>query len=257
MKKLLFLILISCVPPQLLFAQKAFKNGEQIVYTIFYNVLGFYVNAGNAKFSTGKKIYNSREVYHAVGEGTSNSSYDWIFKVRDRYESFFTTDNLKPLKFIRDINEGNYKKYQEVYFDHQSNTAKTDKGLFPVPEQVQDVISAVYFARNINYNKYKPGDKIPFNMFLDNKVYNMYIKYEGKETIKTKYGKFKTVKLKPLLLKGSIFTGGEKMSIWVTDDNNRIPVRIETPIRVGSIKVELMDYENLSHPLSSLIEKTK
>jgi hypothetical protein len=235
--------------------QTAFKSGEKIFYTIFYNVIGLYVNAGNASFTTIKKKYNDNEVYHAVGEGASNSNYDWIFKVRDRYESIFHSTDITPLKFIRDINEGKHQKYQEVVFDPKANIARTDKGVFKVPDQVHDVISILYYARNIDYTRYEKGDKIPFNMFLGTKVYNMYIRYEGKETIKTKYGKFKVLKLKPLLLQGRMFKGGEKMDIWITDDRNHVPVRIESPISVGKIKVDLMNYQNLKHPLSSLLQK--
>jgi hypothetical protein len=90
-------------------------------------------------------------------------------------------------------------------------------------------------------------------MFLDKEVFEMYIRYIGKETIKTKYGKFKAIKFKPLLVKGTIFEGGEKMTVWVSDDANHIPVRIESPISVGSVKVDMISRNNLRHPLSSLI----
>ncbi|MDQ3550823.1 MAG: DUF3108 domain-containing protein, partial [Bacteroidota bacterium] len=111
---------------------------------------------------------------------------------------------------------------------------------------------SLYYARNINFDKYKIGDKISFDMFLDNEVYSMYLRYMGKEEIKTRYGRFRTIKLKPLLLKGNTFDQGEKMTVWITDDNNRIPVRAESPIRVGSVKVDMMGYKNLRHPLTSL-----
>jgi len=118
---------------------------------------------------------------------------------------------------------------------------------------VQDVVSAIYYSRNIDFNKYKEDDKIPFSMFLDNETYNLYLRYLGKETIKTKYGKFRAIKFKPLLIKGTIFEGGEKMIVWVSDDANRIPLRIESPISVGSIKVDMMNYRNPRYPLSALI----
>jgi hypothetical protein len=98
------------------------------------------------------------------------------------------------------------------------------------------------------------NDKISLNFFLDKNLYPSYFKYLGREVITTKYGKFKVIKLAPLLLKGSMFEGGEKMTIWVTDDDNHIPVRIETPIVVGSIKVDMVGYQNIRYPLSSLIE---
>jgi hypothetical protein len=113
----------------------------------------------------------------------------------------------------------------------------------------------MYYARLINYDKYNEGDKIPFSIFPDDKIYNMYIHYEGKETSKTKYGKFNAIKLnklKRLLLKGTIFEGGEKMTIWVTNDANHFPVRVESPIIAGSVKIDLMHYENLKFPLITM-----
>jgi hypothetical protein len=231
----------------------AFEEGEIISYNVFYNVIGLYVNAGNADFAVSLEKINNRPVYHVIGKGSSNPSYDWIFKVRDRYESYIDTTNLQPLKFIRNIDEGGYKKYENITFNQEANTAVTTEGVYKVPNCVQDVISSIYYARNIDFNKYKPDDRIPFNMFLDNENYNLYIRYLGKETIKTKYGKFRAIKFKPLLVKGTLFEGGEKMTVWVSDDPNHIPLRIESPIVVGSIKVDMMQYRNLRYPLSSMI----
>src|SRR5215510_13759948 len=159
----------------------AFQPQEKISYNVYYNVIGIYVNAGSATFTTSSEKMENTDVFHVVGEGSTNPRYDWIFKVRDRYESYFNSTDLQPLKFIRQINEGKYKKYEEVTFDQQANTATTKKGVYKVPENVQDVISVMYYARNINYDQYKGGDKIPFSMFLGDQVYNMYIHYIGKE----------------------------------------------------------------------------
>jgi len=231
----------------------AFDAGENISYNVFYAVMGLYVNAGSANFVVTQDHVNNRPAYHVVGTGSSNPSYDWIFKVRDRYETFIDTASMQPLKFIRDINEGGFKKYENVTFNNQTNTAVTTNGVFKVPNCVQDVMSSIYYARNIDFSKYNPGDKIPFTMFLDNEVYNLYIKYMGKETVKTRYGKFRAIKFKPLLVKGTMFEGGEKMTVWVSDDMNHIPLRIESPIVVGSVKVDMMQYRNLRYPLSSMI----
>lgn len=232
----------------------SFSQGEEIAYNVYYSVIGIYVSAGTAVFSTSLEKLNNKPVYHLVGSGKSNSKYDWIFKVRDRYESYVDTNTLQPVRFIRNIEEGGYKKHENVTFNRQTNTAISTKGVYAVPECVHDVISATYYARNINFEKYKIGDKIPFSMFLDNEVYNMYIRYAGKETIKTRYGQFKCIKIKPLLLKGHVFDEGENMSMWISDDANHIPIRVETPILVGSIKIDLMSYKNIRHPLTSLIK---
>ena len=227
----------------------AFQNGEKITYKVNYTVLGLYVNAGMASFTTARTNENGN-IYHLVGEGATNDRYDWIFKVRDRYESYIDADNMQPVKFIRNVNEGKYKKYEEVAFNNSANTVTTKKGTYKVPENIQDVISTVYSMRNLDFSKYNQGDKIPVNMFFGSNIYNMYIKYAGKQTLKTKYGTFKTIVLKPLLLDGNTFKGGENMTVWVTDDGNHIPVRIDSKLSVGSIKVDLETYENLKYPLA-------
>lgn len=231
----------------------AFSDGENISMIVFYSVAGLYVNAGTATFNTTLERLNNKPVYHVVGTGVTNSKYDWIFKVRDRYESYFDTSTLQPYKFIRNIDEGGYKKYENVTFNQTTNAAITTDGVYKVTNCIQDVISAVYYARNINFDKYKVNDKIPFDLFMDNEVFHMYVRYLGKETIKTRYGKFKTIKFKPLLVKGSMFEGGEKMTVWVSDDQNKVPVRIESDIVVGSVKVDMMSYRNLRYPLTSLL----
>jgi hypothetical protein len=230
-----------------------FSHGEQISFKIYYNVIGFFVDAGDASFAVNQTRLNNKPVYNIVGIGNSNPRYDWIFKVRDRYESYIDTATLRPYKFIRNVDEGGYKKYEHVIFDQEKNEAVSQHGIFKVPPCIQDVLSAIYYARNIDFSKYKTEDKIPFNMFLDDQVYSLYIRYLGKEIIKTRYGKFRAIKFKPMLIKGTIFEGGEKMTVWVSDDANHIPLRIESPITVGSVKVDMMSYKNLRYPISSLV----
>lgn len=260
MKKFLLIILSISIASRLSagndfcgIRNTAFSEGESISMVVFYSVAGLYVNAGTASFVTTLERMNNKPVYHVVGTGTTNSKYDWIFKVRDRYESYFDTSTLQPYKFIRNIDEGGYKKYENVTFNQTSNTAITTDGVFKVSNCIQDVLSAVYYARNINFDKYKIGEKIPFDLFMDNELSHMYVRYLGRETIKTRYGKFRTIKFKPLLVGGTIFEGGEKMTVWVSDDANKVPVRIESAIVVGSVKVDMMGYRNLRYPLTSLV----
>ena len=257
MKKFYFIIALGFIGSLSLIAQTtvpkhAFQPREKLSYNVYYSVIGIYVKAGTATFTVSSERIQDQDVFHAVGEGSTNAHYDWIYKVRDRYESYFSTTDFKPVKSVRSINEGKYQKHDEITFNRQTNTAKTKHGVYQVPENVQDVISLMYYMRNINYDQNKAGDKIPFTMFLNDKVYNMYIHYIGKETVKTRNGKFNAIKLKTILLKGSAFKGGETMTIWVTDDPNHIPVRFESPIAVGSVKIDLMNYENLKHPMIAL-----
>jgi hypothetical protein len=232
----------------------AFMDGETVTLSVYYTFAGVYVWGGDAVFSANLDHFNGKVVYHVVGDGKTNSFFDGVFKVRDRYESYIDTASMKPVKFIRNVNEGGYKVYENVTFNEGLNTATTTKGLFNVPPCVQDVLSSIYYARNINFNNYKVGDKIPFNMFLDNTTYNIYLRYLGKEVVKTRYGKFHAIKFKPLLIHGTLFQGGEQMTVWVSDDQNHIPLRIESPITVGSVKVDMMKYKGLRYPLTSLVE---
>ncbi|MFN2456856.1 MAG: DUF3108 domain-containing protein, partial [Chitinophagaceae bacterium] len=203
----------------------SFQSGEQLYYNVYYTLAGVYVNAGHVTFSTNLKQWEGTATYHVVGEGGTRPSYDWIYKVRDRYETYIDTATMQPLRFIRNINEGGDKKLEQVHFNRTTNVAATNKGTYKIPACVQDVLSAIYYARNINFNNYKKGERIPFSIFLDNEVHNVYIRYMGRERVKTKYGIFTTIKFKPLLIEGTIFSGGERMTVWVTDDANRVPVR--------------------------------
>jgi len=229
----------------------AYKEGEVVTFKVYYSTLGAYIGAGEAVFTTTLERFNGKTVYHHVGEGKTYSFFDNFFKVRDRYETYVDTTSLLPMKFVRNIDEGGYKKYNNVTFNQSANTAASTNGVFPITDCMQDVMSMVYYARNIDFSKYKPEDKIPFDMFLDDEIFHLYIRYMGKEKIKTRYGRFNAIKIKPLLIQGTIFEGGEKMTAWISDDPNHIILRVESPISVGSIKVDMMNYRGLRYPLSS------
>jgi hypothetical protein len=231
----------------------SFKGGEQITFHVYYSVIGTYLLAGTAYFTCVNEKYNGKDVYHIEGIGNSNTKYDFIFKVRDKYESWVDTAAFLPLKFNRKVSEGKFKKNETVIFKHSEKKAVSLNKTYTIPKCVQDVMSATYYARNINFDKLAIGEKVNFSMTIDDGIYNMYVKYMGKEKIRTRYGKFNAIKFKPLLIKGTIFEGGEKMTVWVSDDENHLPLRVESPISVGSVKVDMMGYKNLRHPLSSLI----
>jgi len=231
----------------------SFSSGETVKMTVYYSTLGAYIGAGDATFTTTLERFNGKAVYHAVGIGNTYPFFDNFFKVRDRYESYIDTSTLQPYKFIRNVDEGGFKIYNNVTFNHTANTAVSTNGMYKITDCMQDVVSAMYYARNINFDKYKVGDKIPFDMFLDDEIHHLYLKYMGREKIKTKYGRFKAIKIKPLLIKGTLFQGGEGMSAWISDDPNHLLLRVESPITVGSIKVDMMGYQNLRYPLTSFI----
>ena len=216
------------------------SSGETISYKVYYTLAGIYVPAGEATFSNKLEIFNKQKVFHVTGEGHTYRSYDWFYKVRDVYESFIDTLSMLPMKFQRNISEGGAKSFEQTLFNHKENKAVSAKTTINIPDCTQDVLSMIYYARNIDFSKYKVNDKIPFEMYLDDQVHSLYLRYLGKAVLKTKYGTFNTIKFKPKLIEGTLFRGGEEMTVFVTDDKNKIPVYIETPIVVGKVKVYLV-----------------
>ena len=233
----------------------SFGEGERLTFKVYYNMSFIWINSGSAEFSIESGQINGHDAYHIVGIGKTASSFEYFYKVKDKYETYIDKQTLLPIKFARDVNEGGMKFNNEVTFDHADCQVVSDKKTYKIPKNTQDVLSAMYFARNIDYDRYKPGDKIPFSMFLDNQVYNLYVQYLGKEEIKTKMGTFNSIKIKPLLIQGTIFKDGDKMTVWISDDKNHIPLRVESPILIGSVKIDLMEYANLKNPCAGMISK--
>ena len=148
----------------------AFKEGESVTMKVFYNTVGMYIGAGEATFTTSVERFNGKTTYHCVGEGKTYSFFDNFFKVRDRYETYIDTSNMQPIKFIRNVDEGGYKIYNNVTFNHSAGTAVSTNGVFKTPNCVQDVMSSMYYARNINFDKYKTGTRAVLRfMILTNK----------------------------------------------------------------------------------------
>ncbi len=233
----------------------SFAEGEHLTFNVYYNMSFIWINSGSADFTIQSDAINGCNTYHIIGVGKTANSFEYFYKVKDKYETYIDKETMLPVKFSRDVNEGGLKFNNDVTFDRISSKAVSNKKAYNIPKGTQDVLSAMYFARNVDYDKYKPGDKIPFSMFLDNQVFNLYIKYIGKEEITTKMGTFNAIKIKPLLITGTIFKDGDKMTVWVSDDKNHLPLRVESPILIGSVKIDLMDFENLRNPFSGMISR--
>ncbi len=226
-------------------SNKSFKSGETLKYKVAYKWGALNVTAGYATFSVSKTSYNGKSAYHLLGQGKSTTTFDKYFRVRDRYESYVSTSNLTPYKFVRKVEEGGFKFYDNVTFNRSSNVAKSKQGSFKTKPCVHDVISAIYLARNINFGSMKVGSKTYIDLFLDDKTYNIYVKYLGRETIKTSLGSIKCRKISPQLVAGTVFDEKNTMTIWVTDDANQVPVRVKSAISVGAVVVDLTGYSNL------------
>jgi hypothetical protein len=229
----------------------AFKEGELLTYRMHYGLL----NGGMAVLEVKPDLINvnGRSVYHIVGSGYSTGATDWVFKVRDRYETYLDKDALLPWLFVRRVDEGGYKFSQDYVFNHY--TKKVDVGnneKFDVPSGIQDMVSAFYSARNLDLSNAKEGDLFTLNCFLDKEIWPLKIKFVGRETINTDIGKYRCLKFRPIVQKGRIFKKEEDLNVWISDDKNHIVIRAQADVLVGSIKMDIASVKNLANPTSKV-----
>lgn len=224
----------------------AFKEGEYLKYRVHYGI----INAGTAELHVkGTENRHKREVFHIKATGKSTGFFNWVFKVRDYYETYLDTEAIVPLEFKRNVREGGYKKKQHVFFDHKEHTAKSEKKTIDFPVQAQDLLSSFYYLRCTDVSNFEKGDSISLNAYLDDEIFPTILRYKGKEVIDSKFGEIECMKFTPILQEGRVFEEGNGMTIWVSADRNLIPIRLETKIAVGSIKMDISAYKNLRNPI--------
>lgn len=230
----------------------AFKAGESIEFRVHYG----WVTAGygSVRVLPYTEKVNGRSVYHVIGKGKSASSFDWFYKVQDEYHSYIDAEAMAPLKYTKDQHEGTYNDNDNAVFDHENKTITSVKGTFSMPEYTQDIISLVYYARCFNVQKAPVGTTFPITFYLDKKVYNISLKVIGRENIDTDLGKYKAIKIRPQVVADRVFKDENAMTLWVTDDANLLPLRIQAELLVGSIKADITACSNLKNNPDALIK---
>lgn len=237
----------------------AFFSGEELKYEISYSWGLIWLEAGQVTFKVEKAQHNGIQCYKLSGIGGTYPSYDWIYKVRDRFECWVDTATLKPFRYIRDVKEGGRTFYNECFFNFQKQkaycvTLESKKAprldTVPISSCSFDPLTMIYFSRNLDYSKYRMKDTIPISLFLDNKIYALYIRYMGKEKFKMNDKSLANcIKFSPLLVEGTIFKGGEEMKVWATDDMNKIPIHVEAPILVGTVKANIVSWRGVRNKI--------
>jgi Protein of unknown function (DUF3108) len=241
---------LSVTPP--------FNPGEEIS---FKASIGF-IKAAEAVFKTSDIIYsiNDRPTYKMDINAKTTGVFDVFSPVRDNWGSYFDTTNYVPHKFYRYIKEGRYRKNEEFYFDHsldsvvvakldkETRALKSEKG-HAIPKNVQDMVSGYYYLRAIDFEQIKVGQVITIDTFYDDKLIPFKIKFAGRETIKTKLGKISALILIPMMEKDSIFVE-DNLKVWLSDDLNKIPLRVKAKIFIGHLVVNISNVKNLRHQLA-------
>ncbi len=232
-----------------IFAQnKPYKDGEWLYYRLSYS--GF-LKAGEAEIKLTKESLNGREVFHAKGIGKTTGVVSWFFKVKDKYESYFDTENVKPYKFKRDVYEGGYTIRRDIDFkDSKAHIKdyKIKKEEVKDAVNIQDIISCFYYLRAYDTASMKVGEELQIDVFFDGEPYPFKLKYLGDEIFKSKFGKVKTQIFRPMVMSGRVFKEKESVTVWVTADKNKIPIYIKAKLAVGSVRANLKKYKGLSYP---------
>jgi hypothetical protein len=226
----------------------AFKVGERLTFDLNYG----FITAGVAEFHIPKiKRISGREAYHVTFKVNSVASFDVLYRVRDTYETYIDVDGIFPWRFEQHIREGGYTRDFSAFFDQRKLKAKTSEGEYEIPKYVNDIVSAFYYARTLDFSSLKVNDKIRLQNFYKDKVYDLDVIYLGKETVEVDAGKFECIKVEPLVQEGGLFKHEGDIVIWLTNDALKVPVKVRTKIIIGYIDAELTKYENLSGELTS------
>ncbi|MBN1117337.1 MAG: DUF3108 domain-containing protein [Bacteroidales bacterium] len=249
---------------QCLSENKAYTTGEVLDYSVYYNWGIIWLDAGYVSFKVKKHIYLEKPVYHFDSYGSTHKSYDWLFKVRDRYQSYLDTETLLPLWFHRENYEGGFEVDYKYFFDWNQNrvfsyTQNSNrpyrKDTVYIPDCTYDVLSLIYYCRNLDFDHLEVNDTVPVKAIIDNEVYSLYVRYLGKEKIEDRNDHtYNAIKFSALLVEGTIFKGGEDLIVWVTDDKNRVPILVEAKILIGSVKAYFNNASGLRNPMAARLK---
>ena len=240
----------------------SWRAGEQLTYKLYYNLNFVWLSAGEVVFD----VQDIGDYYHITANGRTYASYNWFFKVEDRYESYIDKATGLPVVSVREVHEGGYHRYDSLAFRPETSSVYSERGKtpdgiyeresYPIESCMHDVLSVLYHARNVDYSGLRRGDKVPVQVFMDKKTYPLNVHYLGTSSDKKVkgLGRFNTRLFSPEVVAGEVFKEDSEMKVWVSDDANRVPLMIESPVSVGSVKAVLKSYRNLRHPLSSEVD---
>jgi hypothetical protein len=235
----------------------SFEVGEKLKFKVYYDsFITGKVNAGTATLEVENthRRFNEREVYHIVGIGKSNPAFDMFFKVRDRFESYVDKEALLPHLFIRRTKEGGYVMEDDVYFDRENGLAKSSRTTKKIEPNIQDIISAAFYLRTFDFTDAREGQNYKVDFYLDDSAYVSVIQFVGREMVETQLGVFNCLAFRPMVATGEVFDNPYPMKLWVTDDKNKLPVLGKSEVVVGSVKMELIKFSGLKHPVDARVE---
>lgn len=242
----------SSIPPPLQpfhyrkIENNAFGIGERLSFSVNYG----FINAGDAVMSIPRyDTLEGRQCYRVEFTVNSLESFAWVYKVEDHYLTFIDVDAIAPLKFEQHIREGTYRRDFVAQFDQAKHVAKTTDGTYRIPDYVHDIMSAFYYVRTVDFSGYMVGETTTLYNFYKDTSYTLLVRFLGRQELEVEAGTFKTIVVEPLVKEGGLFKSEGRIVIWLSDDDRKIPVRVNTKVVIGSIDVELTSYSGLNGPL--------
>ncbi|RZK23261.1 MAG: DUF3108 domain-containing protein [Flavobacterium sp.] len=226
----------------------AFKEGEELTYKLKYG----FITAAEAtiKVEASDMKFDGKPTYKLVVDARTSGTFDVFYKIRDHYDSYIDKTELTPYFYQEDVREAKYRRQDKARFHQDAKKVVANTGTYNTPTtQTFDLVSAYYFARSLDISKIKINDTFKLNYFLGDEISALEIQYVGKETIKTKLGNISCLKFSPSIKPGRIFKKDSKLYLWITDDGNRVPVKAQVEILVGSVTLEIKSAEGLKYPI--------
>ncbi|MCS6968269.1 MAG: DUF3108 domain-containing protein [Cytophagales bacterium] len=236
-----------------------FSAGEKLSYLVHYG----FINVGKATVSLDEHLYtiNNRACYKVDIHGKTTGLFAMTMKVNDLWRSYIDTGAIIPHKFFRHIQENDYKKVETVFFDHLKGTAQVrhTTGMeaekveyYKIPKNVQDIVSGYYYLRTLDFSGIKEKDTLTITGFFEDKVYDLQIIYLGKSYLQTKFGRIKAAVISPIMPENQLFRGKHPIKMWISDDDNRVPLRVEVAMLIGAFELDLIEHQGLKHPFATV-----
>lgn len=228
---------LRCPPLDRVWTNAAFGKGERLEFDVDYGI----INAGTAVMEVPNTVvWNGQRCWQFVSTARTNATFDVLYRVEDRVVTYSRIDGFFPIFHEKRLREGRYKSDRWIAFDHARCRAWTGKGdTVRIPQYTQDVLGAFYWVRTLNL---EVGDTIDMDNF-DGKNYPLRVFVQGREKIKVPAGEFMCLRLEPVLASTGLFFRKGKMTLWLTDDNAKMPVLMRTEIFFGAVEAKLTHYK--------------
>ncbi|PZX47064.1 DUF3108 domain-containing protein [Algoriphagus chordae] len=253
---LVILLTLSELAAQGSVGDSPFTFGEELSFEVSYG----WLNLADAKLQISKRPQeqNNKPHYKIDVYGKTKGAATIFGKVNDNWGTYLDVETNLPSLSYRHIEEGSYRKHELVYFDQINKKAtmelydKENKNIketkdFDLKTQVQDLVSGFYYLRLQDLKDMKAGEAIEIKGFFDKETYNIKLIYEGTETLETNLGKKETYIFSPQVPKNKIFRGEFPVKVWVTKDQNKIPVKIKANLFIGSLNLDIISAKGLKN----------